>query len=272
MIVNKVLGADATRTWPFPDESIDVVITSPPYWHHRDNGPATTTIFDADSQCDHVWDQVATSKEGAFCKKCKGWKGQLGQEPNPSDYIRHLMEIFNKEARRVLKPTGQLWVNLGDCFAKEGTQGWFQKKQKLFLPARFAIAMQDEDWLLRSDIVWAKSVSFSDKTSKGGSMPSSVHTRFNITHEYFYFFVKPSSDRRPYFVNRADGVVSWKKIADGDWDIRDYFSCLDNVRIKHKWVNSRGERIDFYGRPMGSRPHAGGSLSLIHISEPTRPY
>lgn len=264
--VNKILHADASKTWPLPDNSADVIITSPPYWHHRDNGPATTTVFDANPQCDHAWDRISQTQ--AICKKCKGWRGQLGQEPSPSDYIHHLLGIFNCEARRVLKPTGQLWVNLGDCFSKDGDEGWVQKKQKLLLPARFAIAMQDAGWVLRSDLIWAKSVTFPDGSSKGGSLPSSVHSRPNISHEYFYFFVKPFSHRRPYFVNVDDGVVSWKKKGSGDWELRDYYSCLDKVRIKHIWVDSNGERIDFYGRPMGSRPNAGGSPKQHAAGQP----
>ena len=268
MSANKIFQADTTQTWPLPDESIDAIITSPPYWHHRDNGPTTTTLFDYDPQCQHVWKKVKSSKEGCFCEKCGGWKGQLGQEPDAADYVRHLVQIFDKEARRVLKSTGQLWINLGDCFGKKGRRGWIQTGQKLYLPARLAIGMQDKGWVLRNDVIWAKSVTFSTRDSKGGSMPSSVHTRFNNTHEYFLFFVKPLGDRRNYYVNEKTSVVAWDRIGKGKWETKNYFSCLDNLRIEHKWVNENGERIDLYGRPMGSRPHAGGSPKQHAAGQP----
>jgi hypothetical protein len=127
--------------------------------------------------------------------------------------------------------------------------------------------MQDVGWVLRSDVVWAKGVTFSDGTSKGGALPSSVHSRLNISHEYFYFFVKPNADRRPYFLNMTNGAVSWTKTG-ADFEARDYYSCLDKVRVKHIWVNSHGERIDFYGRPMGSRPNAGGSPKQHAAGQP----
>jgi site-specific DNA-methyltransferase (adenine-specific) len=266
-VVNKILLADTAKNWPLPNDSVDLIVTSPPYWQHRDNGQATTTIFDEDPACTHKW-QNTSVKHQATCIKCTAWKGQLGLEPNPSDYIRHLTHIFNHEGKRVLKSTGQLWVNLGDCFAKEGNQGWVQKKQKLFLPARFAIAMQDAGWVLRSDIIWAKSVAFPDGSSKGGTLPSSVHSRFNISHEYFYFFVKPSSERRTYHLDKKNGIVSWSKDGNGDWETRDYFSCLDNVRIKQIWVDAEGNRTDLYGRPMGSRPNAGGSPKQHAAGQP----
>lgn len=265
---NEIAIGDANKPWPVRRESVDVIITSPPYWQHRDNGPLTTTIFDNNPSCDHVWKEDNAEHNGCFCKKCNAWKGQLGQENNPEDYIRHLVEIFNIHGMTALKPIGQLWVNLGDCYSKNGDDGWVQKKQKLMIPERFAIAMQDRGWVVRNDIIWAKSVMFSDKSSKGGSMPSSVHDRFTNSHEYFYFFIKPATCRREYYFDERNNSVSWNKSKNTKLIIKDYFSSLNDVRIKPIWVNSDGQRIDLYGRLMGSRPNAGGSPKQHAAGQP----
>jgi site-specific DNA-methyltransferase (adenine-specific) len=265
---NEIVLGDATKPWPVRKESVDVIVTSPPYWQHRDNGPLTTTIFDGNAQCDHIWKEPNPEESGCFCKKCNSWKGQLGQESNPDDYIKHLADIFNIHGKEALKPTGQLWVNLGDCYSKDGKNGWVQKKQKLMIPERFAIAMQNRGWVVRNDIIWAKSVMFSDQSSKGGSMPSSVHDRFTNSHEYFYFFIKPFSCRRTYYLDQTLNSVSWTKPKSKNLVIKDYFSSIDNVRIKPIWVNSEGQRIDFYGRLMGSRPNAGGSPKQHAAGQP----
>jgi len=266
--VNRILSADATKAWAIPDRSIDTIITSPPYWHHRDNGPTTTTVFDGSKNCSHDWKEGSGKNEGETCGICHAWKGQLGQEGDPRDYIRHLVDIFTHDGRRVLKDTGELWVNLGDSYAKEGKENWLQPKQKLLIPSRFAAAMQDAGWVVRNDIVWAKSVAFSDESSKGGGLPSSVHSRFNVSHEYFFFFVKPESDRRQYYVSQSAEIVSWNRDGREDWDVLDYYSRLDNVRLKPKWVNADGERTDLYGRTMGSRPNAGGSPKQHAAGQP----
>ena len=75
-----------------PDESVDCIVTSPPYWQMRDYGIGSI-----------VWPD--------------GWSGQLGLEPTREEFIAHLCMIFD-ECRRVLKPSGTLWVNLGDSYSK----------------------------------------------------------------------------------------------------------------------------------------------------------
>lgn len=96
-----------------PSESIDTVITSPPYWSLRNYG-TSPQIWDAKEGCEH--DQEIHS---AFCKKCGAWKGELGLQPTFQLYIKHLCDIFD-EIKRVLKNTGTCWVNLGDVYAGSG--------------------------------------------------------------------------------------------------------------------------------------------------------
>jgi site-specific DNA-methyltransferase (adenine-specific) len=134
---NVVLCGDALTTLrTLPEGLADVMVTSPPYYRQRN--------YD----------------DGA----------QLGQEPDPQQYVGRLVRIF-AEARRVLKPTGSLWLVLGDKYL-DGHQ--------LGLPWRVALALQEDGWILRSDIIW----------HKPNAMPSAVKTRPTTDHEYIFFLSK----------------------------------------------------------------------------------
>ena len=124
-----------------PDESVDMVITSPPYWNLRDYGNTTESIWDETIVCKHQFGreihrkktggqekaQVGNHRDGVgqidnisrFCIKCGAWKGQLGLEPDFYLYLKHLLDIFD-EIKRVLKKTGTCWVNFGDTYGGKG--------------------------------------------------------------------------------------------------------------------------------------------------------
>jgi site-specific DNA-methyltransferase (adenine-specific) len=144
-----------------PDESVDCVITSPPYWSLRDYGPETETIWDGDEKCEHVFSMEEKKRDlmdsapepnltlrnkeensdengrgkksfkynSGFCKKCGAWKGQLGLEPNFNLYIKHLCDIFDG-IKRVLKETGTCWVNISDNYSGNmgKKNGWTDNK------------------------------------------------------------------------------------------------------------------------------------------------
>jgi len=150
-------------------------MTSPPYWQLRDYGV----------------------------------KGQLGLEPTFSEYIQKLCDVFD-EVKRVLKPTGTCWVNMGDTYASSGMHNcnvnlrWHGKKYKtdkqtkadetrparpkmtipqkslVLIPFRFAIEMVNRAWILRNVIVW----------HKPNGMPCSARDRFTIDFEYLFLFTK----------------------------------------------------------------------------------
>ena len=124
-------------------ESIDMTMTSPPYWGLRDYGEDTANIWGGDKDCEHRWldntyvrntDITAGEKQktnkgsigrdnpvsNAFCSKCNAWRGQLGLEPTPELYIEHLRMMF-VEVKRVLKKTGTCWVNIGDSYSASST-------------------------------------------------------------------------------------------------------------------------------------------------------
>lgn len=162
-IKNTIICGDALEVLKgFPDESINSVITSPPYFNLRDY------------QID----------------------GQIGLEKTYQEYIAKLIAIFN-ECRRVLKKDGTCFINLMDTYGGSSSlcgssrQGLnsdkvgnlkknFKQKSLMMIPERFAIAMLDADWILRNDLIWIKK----------NAMPESVQDRWKKAHEHFYFFVK----------------------------------------------------------------------------------
>jgi len=134
-----------------PDESVQMVITSPPYWGLRNYAGGDDIVWGGDPNCDHVWEgseyhehreevkwgKTRTSDRfygepsrkfdgdhqrhysNVFCVKCDAWKGQLGLEPSPELYVEHLMMIF-REVKRVLRRDGSFYLNIGDTYAGSG--------------------------------------------------------------------------------------------------------------------------------------------------------
>lgn len=172
-----------------PDESINSIVTSPPYFGQRDYGV----------------------------------EEQIGLETHPKDYINALVEIF-RGARRVLRNDGTLWLNIGDYYVgatsqhKEGgsqgktsrysrkhmsgipTSGRGVRNRTLYemglpmksligMPWRVAFALQNDGWILRSDIIWHRP-----------SRSESVKDRPTHAHEYIFMF---SKNQRYYYDRSA---------------------------------------------------------------------
>ena len=161
----------------FTDESIDCVVTSPPYWGLRD--------YETEEQ--------------------------LGLEETPEEFVANLVKLFS-EVKRVLKKEGTVWLNLGDSYfsAPAGNKDGIPKqnayggredaaksmfkasqvkgkkhntlKQKDLcgIPWRVAFALQADGWYLRQDIIWAKP----------NPMPESVQDRCTKAHEYIFLLTK----------------------------------------------------------------------------------
>jgi DNA modification methylase len=179
--LDRVVQADALEyLQALPDDSINCIVTSPPYFGLRDYGV----------------------------------DGQIGNEPTPQAYIAKLVALF-QEARRVLRDDGTVFLNLGDgyvgatsdhkdsgsfgdssCISKKTqagipTKGRSERNRRLqqaglpmkslmMIPARVAIALQDDGWVIRNEIVW----------HKPNPMPESVTDRFTRAHEMVYMFAK----------------------------------------------------------------------------------
>lgn len=181
----KVLEGDALlHLQEVPESEVQVCVTSPPYWGLRDYGV----------------------------------EGQLGLDATPQEYLARIREVF-REVRRVLSKAGTLWLNLGDCYATGGgrvgihpgggIQGahWkgpqtqpnrlrvpgLKSKDLVGMPWRIALALQEDGWYLRSDIIWHKT----------NPMPESVRDRPTRAHEYLFLL---SKSRRYYY--------DWKAIRE----------------------------------------------------------
>jgi len=153
-----------------PASSVQTVVTSPPYWGLR-----------------------------RYCDDPR----EIGNEPTIADYVHDLVAVF-AAVRRVLRDDGTLWINLGDAYANDTkwggvtsgkhagglqgttyigrnrTQTGLPSKSLIGLPWRGAFALQDDGWILRSDIIW----------SKPNAMPESVTDRPTRAHEYLFLFAK----------------------------------------------------------------------------------
>ena len=178
METNIILPGDCIESLKqLPDAFVNTCVTSPPYYGLRDYGE----------------------------------DGQIGQEETPQQYIDKMVEVF-AQIRRVLRDDGTLWLNLGDSYAGSGkgayadgvvrlgessnkqttntgtTNGTFKKtnvqglkpKNLMGIPWRVAMAMQDDGWYLRQDIIWAKP----------NPMPESVTDRCTKSHEYIFLMTK----------------------------------------------------------------------------------
>lgn len=157
-----------------PDAWVDACVTSPPYWGLRDYGVP----------------------------------GQIGAEPTVDEFLAHLTAVF-REVRRVLKPTGTLWLNLGDSYTSGGrtwrdadkknparamsyrapTPKGLKPKDLIGVPWRLAFALQADGWYLRSDIIW----------NKPNAHPESVKDRPTRSHEYVFLLSKAER----YFFDHA---------------------------------------------------------------------
>lgn len=137
---------------------------------------------------------------GHFCERCDAWQGCLGLEPTPDLYIEHLLAVF-AEVHRVLRPDGTLWLVIGDSYAAARSyqapdrrrrggasvpQGascipsGCKAKDLVGIPWQVALALREQGWWLRSDIVWAKP----------NPMPENVRDRPTRAHEYLFLLTK----------------------------------------------------------------------------------
>jgi site-specific DNA-methyltransferase (adenine-specific) len=105
-------------------------------------------------------------------------EAQLGLEAHVDMWVEEL-RLLLREVRRVLKPSGSLWLNVGDSYSRGESYG-APTKSLLLAPERLALALVADGWVLRSKVVWAKT----------NPVPSSVQDRLSCTHEVIYFLTK----------------------------------------------------------------------------------
>jgi site-specific DNA-methyltransferase (adenine-specific) len=212
-----------------PSESIDMCVTSPPYFGLRSYG-TEPQIWDEDKNCRHEWSaeikkpinlqsgnpeyqrpwrELATDKnatQGRFCSKCGAWKGELGLEPTVELYINHLMQVFN-EVQRILKPSGSCYINIADSynrFKRGNTE--IEKNPRVatnlftkFVQAPIQIGSQcaipERLIIAMLENGWAKLNTII--WHKPNAMTFSGKRRFTNDYESFLFFVK--NEKNHYF-------------------------------------------------------------------------
>ncbi len=206
--VRAELGDARTIMATLPADSVDCCITSPPYWGLRDYGLEPLS-WGGSPDCAHRW-------EADSCAPCGAWRGSLGLEPTVDLFVAHIVEVF-RAVRRVLKPTGTVWLNLGDCYNSGTTaprapspsmahHGYWRSggamgdrrvraaglkvKDLVGVPWRVALALQADGWYLRSDIIWAKP----------NPLPEGVTDRPTRAHEYLFLL---SKSRRYFYDAQA---------------------------------------------------------------------
>ena len=223
--------------------SVDLLITSPPYWGLRSYDIPHKDVHE-------TWIGTgATSDRVPTYDWYKRAGGALGMEPYPHWYVAHLVELFNK-GRRVLKATASIWINLGDTYfarwssirdggrqgydedrhrRKTPSGGYLHDKQLLMIPARFAIAMQGAGWILRNDVIWAKP----------NVLPRPERDRLRMTHEHWFHFVLRRSSGRPsyfYDITKCEpgqrDVVAYRPAAGSNGHTATFPSDLIRPRIE----------------------------------------
>ena len=184
--VSILVGDCLTRLKQLPDDSVQCCVTSPPYWGLRDYGN----------------------------------DGQIGLESTPAEFVAAMVAVFD-EVRRVLRPDGCCFVNLGDSYNGSGGAGGdygkgglkegqpkypgrnvntLKPKDLCGIPWRVAFALQDSGWWLRQDIIW----------HKPNPMPESVTDRCTKAHEYIFLLTKSAR----YFWDA--GAIAEKMLSNGD--------------------------------------------------------
>jgi len=264
--LNQTLCGDCSEVMKtFPDDCIDLVVTSPPYWGLRDYGSETVRVWGGLPECEHEWNEQVSSfnKQGGegkqstnlgtlrgknqksdFCSKCGAWRGSLGLEPHPQMFIDHLTEICY-EVKRILKTTGSFWLNLGDTYA--ANRGYQVKQTKDSKDGNIHGGMRlpkNDAWLQPKQLIgipWRVAIGLQEQGwilrnsviwHKSNHMPESVQDRFTKSYEFFFFFAKNPQ----------------------------YHFNLDAVRVPHKYPETFGSRPELgkagngrYGVKAGER-------------------
>lgn len=215
--------------------------------------------------------RLEIANHGCWCQLCAAWRGEHGLEPSFELWLAHEVLIF-REVRRVLRDDGTLWLNIGDAYAatSNGTPadqqdgdnrtfrdkpfstatGIFKPKDRLLMPARLAIALQGDGWVLRDEVIW----------NKRNPMPSSVPDRTTPAHEMLYTFSKANKPVFWYHVRQRKGARKapapdyiWLDRAHGNaetaeepanWRTEEFVNHLNN-KVK-RWRRINLWRADDY--------------------------
>ena len=154
-----------------------------------------------------------------------GSTGQIGLESSVDEWVEHLRLVF-AELRRVLKPAGSLWLNLGDSFSRHARYG-APPKSLVCAPERLLLVLAADGWIVRNKVIWAKP----------NPLPSSVADRLNLTYEVIYLLVRSPQ----------------------------YFFDLDAIREPHGSHNARRVGTPVDKKPDWAGPLAGKQDGLRRL-------
>jgi DNA modification methylase len=254
--INQILCGDCVEVMKtLHDESFDLTMFSPPYWGLRDYGV----------------------------------KGQIGLEEHPIKYIQKMVEVC-KQVKRLLKKTGSMYLVMGDTYWGGGQgrgyggkndwkpelgnfypsiahgkkSNWLQPKQLLGIPWHVAIALQEDSWILRNDIIWYKP----------NHMPSSVTDRLTNAYEHIFHFVKS----RKYYYDL--GAIRERPISIRPSGNKERKPCLQprdtHVGRSIPWSPYKGkfeglrEKAEAFGSPRARNERAIIKQGMHHGSSLTK--
>jgi len=191
-----------------PANSVDCVVTSPPYWNLRDYDGEEYTPIGGEVGCSHRF-------VDGECRRCGAWRGQLGHEPEPGMFVDNIVAIFAR-IRRVLKPSGSVFLNIGDNYAGTGESGDVDvpRKSMMMIPERVFLKMAECGWVLRNKIVWCKGILFDDDTVRGSPTPTSVADRINHAWEPVSWFTNGPDYYSDIFAVRREHATDVQKSGD----------------------------------------------------------
>lgn len=180
----------------FPARSIDCVVTSPPYFNQRNYS---------------------------------GGRKEIGRENTSDAYIKKLVSVFH-EVKRILADDGTLWLNIDDCYSTGDARDTAPAHSLMGLPWRLALAMMQDGWLLRNEVIWHKT----------RVLPGASGNRLNHNHEQIFLFTK--TDGNTYNVD----------------DVRMPLSDISKRRLQ----NTEGQS--------GSYRANGGAKNIKPVGDPER--
>lgn len=237
-----------------PADSFDCIVTSPPYWGLRDYGV----------------------------------EGQIGLEPTLQEYLETMVGVC-REIKRVLKPEGTFWLNIGDSYAANrggttppaetlsgGCNGWMEDgsrvnrgrkdgynpsrdpkghglkhKDLCMIPNRLAILLQDDGWYVRSEIIWAKP----------NPMPESVRDRPTCAHEKVWLLAK--SSKYFYDANAISEPCLWgdgRRVVNVDTQKNRALGLRPTREYGHKLDGGRNARNVW---SIASQPYSGAHFATM---------
>lgn len=187
------------------------------------NDDCYKTVFDLQKNNIKI-DSLITSPPYFNLRKYTDKKEEIGLENTVDKYIEKLCDLFD-DIKKILNKKGSIWINLGDCYDKNGNL--------LCVPDRFKIEMINRGWICRNEIIW----------HKPNAMPSSAKNRFNNDYEKLFFFTQ----NKKYFFN----TQYEKRISNANKSIKKekkhketkYDSTEFETKVRQGMNKNRGKKL-----------------------------